>query len=73
MKYDLCDFICPLSKVKAIAAIDGLKSGETAEIVLGDIGSLKSVIQELKTRGIKPDFKKESEDRFLLTITKQEG
>jgi hypothetical protein len=73
MRYDLCGFICPLSKVKAIEIIDSLADRETAELILGDTDSLKSVVQELKTKGIRPAFKKEGENRFVLTITKQEG
>jgi cysteine synthase A/cysteine synthase B len=69
-KYDLCDLICPLSKIKAVEAIDSLRTGETAEVVLGDIDSLKSVVQELKTRGIKPHFTRENETRFVLTVTR---
>ena len=40
------------------------------KLVLGNAESLTSVAQELKTRGIKPDFKREDESRFVLTITK---
>lgn len=40
------------------------------KIVLGDTDSLKSVVQELKTRSIKPGFEEEDENRFVLTITK---
>ena len=69
-EYDLCGLICPLSKMKATELIDNLNIGETAEIVLGDTDSLKSVAQELKVRGIKPAFKQDGEDRFILTITK---
>ena len=69
-KYDLCDLVCPLSKMKATELIDDLDEGETMRIILGDIDSLKSVAQELKTRGIKPDFKQEGESRFILTIAK---
>ena len=69
-EYDLCGFVCPLSKMKATELIDNLNIGETAEIVLGDTDSLKSVAQELKVRGIKPAFKQDGEDRFILTITK---
>ena len=69
-KYDLCDLICPLSKIKATELIDCLDEGETIKIILGDSDSLKSVAQELKTRGIKPDFKQEAEDRFVFTISK---
>ncbi len=69
-KYDLCDLVCPLSKMKATKIIDNLSEGETAEIILGDTDSLKSVAQELKVRGIKPVFKQESENRFVLTITR---
>jgi len=69
-EYDLCDFVCPLSKMKAIAEIANLNYGETLKIILGDTDSLKSVAQELKTRGIQPSFKQEAENKFILTITK---
>ncbi len=69
-EYDLCGFICPISKIKATELIDNLVEGETAKIILGDSDSLKSVAQELKTRGIKPTFKQEDENRFVLIITK---
>lgn len=69
-EYDLCDFVCPLSKMKARELIDNLDDGETIKIILGDIDSLKSVAQELKTRGLKPGFEKEDKNRFILTITK---
>ncbi len=70
MKYDLCDLVCPLSKMRATELIDNLDEGETVKIILGDRDSLKSVAQELKTRGIKPGFEQEGENRFILTITK---
>ena len=69
-EYDLCGLICPLSKIKATELIDNLNVGESAEIILGDADSLKSVAQELKTRGIKPAFKQDGENRFVLTITR---
>jgi len=69
-EYDLCGFVCPLSKIKATEVIDNLDEGETIKIILGDTDSLKSVAEELKTRGLKPGFKQEAEDRFVLTITK---
>ena len=69
-EHDLCGFICPLSKIKATEVINSLGEGETVKIILGDSESLKSVAQELKTRGIKPDFKQEGENRFVLTISK---
>ncbi len=69
-KYDLCDLVCPLSKMKATELIDNLGEGETIRIILGDTDSLKSVAQELKTRSIKPNFKQEGKSRFILTITK---
>jgi cysteine synthase len=68
-EYDLCDTICPLSKVRAVEIIDNLEVGETVSIILGDNDSLKSVAQELKSRGIRPSFKQE-EGRFVLTITR---
>jgi len=69
-EYDLGGLVCPLSKMKATELIDNLNVGETAEIILGDTDSLKSVAQELKIRGIKPAFKQDGENRFILTITK---
>lgn len=69
-EYDLCGLVCPLSKMKATELIDNLNVGETAEIILGDTDSLKSVAQELKVRGIKPVFKQDGENRFILTITR---
>ena len=69
-EFDLCNMICPLSKMKATELIDNLDDGETMKIILGDTDSLKSVAQELKTRGIRPDFKQEGENRFVLTVTK---
>ena len=69
-EYDLCDFVCPLSKMKATELIDNLDAGESVKIILGDTDSLKSGAQELKIRGIQPSFKQESENKFILTITK---
>ena len=68
-EYDLSDLICPLSKVKATELIDNLGRGELIKIILGDRDSLKSVAQEVKARGIKPDFEQDGESRFILTIT----
>ncbi len=70
MEHDLSGFICPLSKMKATQAIDKLAAGETATLILGDTDSLKSVVQELKARGIKPEFEQPEENRFVLTITR---
>ena len=69
-EYDLCGFVCPLSKIKAMEVIDELNEGEQAKIIVGDNDSLKSVAQELKTRGIKPGFEQETESRFVFTINK---
>ncbi len=69
-EHDLSNFICPLSKIKAAELIDSLQENERIRIILGDSDSLKSVAQELKTRGIKPTFEQKSENRFILTITK---
>ena len=69
-EFDLCGLVCPLSKIKATELIDNLEEGETMKIILGDTDSLKSVAQELKTRGIKPSFEQNGENRFMLTITK---
>lgn len=69
-EHDLSNFICPLSKIKAIGLIENLDGGETIKITLGDIDSLKSVRQELKARNLKSNFEQEGENRFVLTITK---
>jgi TusA-related sulfurtransferase len=69
-EYDLCGLICPLSKIKATELIDNLDEGEMVKIILGDRESLKSVVQELKTRGLKPAFDQEGDNRFVLTIAK---
>jgi len=70
IEYDLCDFVCPLSRIKATEFIDNLGEGETAQVILGDRDSLRSVAQELKNRGIKPIFEQDGESRFVLTITR---
>jgi len=70
IEHDLSDFVCPLSKIKATELIDNLGEGETIKIILGDSDSLKSVAQELKTRSLKPSFKQEDENRFVLVVTK---
>jgi len=70
VEFDLCGFVCPLSKMKAIELIDNLADGESVKIALGDTESLKSVVQELKARGIKPWFDKEADNSFVLSITK---
>lgn len=70
MIYDLSDFICPLSKIKAKEVMDNMAKGDTVKIILGDTESIKSIAQELKAKGIKLIFKQENENRFVLTITK---
>ena len=69
-EHDLSDFICPLSKIKAAELIDSLQEGERIRIILGDSESLKSVAQELKSRGIRPAFEQKGDNRFILTIAK---
>ena len=70
MQYDLRGFVCPLSKMKAIHIIGGLAAGETAELVLGDTESLKTVMQELKSRGMRPGYRQEGDDHHVLTISR---
>lgn len=67
---DLSGYVCPSPKVKAVELIETMDTGETVEVILGDRDSLKSVVQELKVRGIKPDFKQNDEGKFLLTFSK---
>ncbi|KTB49297.1 hypothetical protein DEALK_02100 [Dehalogenimonas alkenigignens] len=69
-EYNLVDYVCPLSRIKAAQVLNGLSPGDGARIILGDGESLKSVAQELKVRGIKPEFEKESETRFVLTVVR---
>lgn len=68
--YDLCGYICPISKVKAIEVIENMEQGDTARILLGDLESLKNVAQELKSRGIKASFEQAENDKFVMTFTK---
>ncbi len=67
---DLSGLICPLSKMKATELINNLAVGETVKIILADRDSLKSVVQDLKTRGIVPGFEQDGENRFILTISR---
>ena len=67
---DLSGYVCPAPKVKAVELIEAMETGETAELILGDRDSLKSIVQELKVRGIKPDFKEAEDGKFLLTFSK---
>ena len=69
-EYNLCGFVCPLSKMRAIELIDNLDAGQAIRIILGDTASLKSVAREIKSRGIKPDFEHDGENRFILTVIK---
>ncbi len=68
-EFDLAQLICPLSKIKASEALDGIADGETVRLVLGDTDSLKSVVEEVKARGLKPRFQQE-DSRYVLIITK---
>jgi cysteine synthase/TusA-related sulfurtransferase len=67
---DLSGYVCPAPKVKAVELIETMDIGDTVEMILGDRDSLKSIVQELKARGIKPDFKQNDEGKFLLTFAK---
>lgn len=69
-EFDLCDLVCPISRIRAAELINKLNEGETAKIILGDTESLKSVAQELKIRGIRPGFDQEGDSKLILTITK---
>lgn len=67
---DLSGYVCPAPKVKAVELIENMEMGETAAVLLGDRDSLKSIVQELKVRGIKPEFEEKDEGKFLLTFNK---
>lgn len=67
---DLSGYVCPAPKVKAVELIETMDTGDTVEVILGDRDSLKSIVQELKVRGIKPEFKQNDEGKFLLTFVK---
>ena len=69
-EHDFSDLVCPMSKVRTVQVIESLNQGDRVSIVLGDMDSLKSVLMELRTRGLKPDFKREDENRFRLAIVK---
>ncbi len=68
--FDFSTFICPLSKIKAVEVLERLSPGETARVILGDTESVRNIIQELKSRGLKARFEQPREDRFVLTFDK---
>jgi|Deesub1362B_J571_1020462.scaffolds.fasta_scaffold01189_10 cysteine synthase A/cysteine synthase B len=70
IEYDLTEYVCPLSKIKASELINNMKNGETIKIILGDKDSLQSVAKELKERNLKFEFREEAKNRYTLTITK---
>ena len=67
---DLCELVCPLSKIKAVELFDNISAGETVRIIIGDRDSLKSIAQELKVRGLKSEFKQENDARFVISVTR---
>ncbi len=69
-EYDFSGYVCPISKVKAIEVINNLEEGEGAKMIFGDMDSVKSVAQELKTKSIVPRFAQEGDSKFILTITR---
>ncbi|MEL7562618.1 sulfurtransferase TusA family protein [Dehalogenimonas sp. 4OHTPN] len=69
-EYDLAGYVCPLSRIKAAEVLKGLNPGESIRMIIGDTESLKSIAQELRTRCIKPEFEKETETRFILTVVR---
>jgi TusA-related sulfurtransferase len=69
-EYNLVDYVCPLSRIKAAQMLNNLRPGQSARIIIGDAESLKSVAQELQARGIKPAFEQRPQGRFVLTVTK---
>jgi cysteine synthase A/cysteine synthase B len=70
VEHDLSDFVCPLSRIKAVELLDVLSEGEKVKLILGDAESLKSIAQELKSRSIIPGFEQDGEDRFYLTFSR---
>ncbi len=70
-EYDLSDYVCPISKIKSLEVIEDLNVGETIKIKLGDIDSLKNVIREVKTRGLKPGIDRKPDDGFILTVVNE--
>ena len=69
-EHDFTDLVCPMSKVRTVQVVESLLPGDSVRVVLGDLDSLKSVAMELKTRGFKAEFERESQSRFCLTIAK---
>jgi TusA-related sulfurtransferase len=69
-EFNLCDSVCPAASVRAVEILDSLSDGEHVRIILIDKDSLKTIVRESKTRGLKLDFKAENENRFVLTIAK---
>ncbi|MCX8126748.1 MAG: pyridoxal-phosphate dependent enzyme, partial [Dehalococcoidia bacterium] len=69
-EFDLCDLVCPLSKLKAIEVLESLSPGETARLILGDRESFKNTIQEFNRLGLKQTSLRDEAGRFVLTVTR---
>ena len=50
--------------------IDNMAEDRADRIILSDTETLARGAQEVKARGIKPDFERRDGDKFVLTVTR---
>lgn len=68
-EYDLSGLLCPASKIEASRILDNLERKANVRLIIGNVDSLKSIIKDIKSRGLKTSFQKEGDDRFVLTVS----
>lgn len=69
-EFDLSNLVCPLSKIKAVEALNNLSPGETARFLLADRESFKNTAQEFKRLGLKQTSSQDKAGRFILMVTR---
>lgn len=68
-EYDLSGLLCPASKIEASRILNDLEHKNNVRLIIGNVDSLKSIIKDIKSRGLKSSFQKEGDDRFVLTVS----
>lgn len=71
-EYDISGLLCPASKIEASRILDEFGHKNNIRLIIGNVDSLKSIIKDIKSRGLKSSFHKEGEDRFVLTVSETE-
>ncbi|MEW6143013.1 MAG: pyridoxal-phosphate dependent enzyme [Chloroflexota bacterium] len=69
-EFDLSNLVCPLSKIKAVEALNDLSPGETARLLLADRESFKNTVQEFNRLGLKQTSSRDDAGRFVLMVTR---